>query len=178
MLCSKVVFPSKKIFVKEIIPTIVEMPLVTYVKPTFSTCLLATCTFDILWVSIGVHNMFAHVVVDFLSNKEPQHVILGLFEPIKTCEIVMAPKPCSSSMTEKTIVYVKDKEFNLQSCIFFNFMVSCKSLEMPYSRSPICLFQKQVFWGLTYAFVKGVQMDIQTCITWLKNSNKWKQAWK
>ncbi len=114
MLCSRVVFPSKNIFVKEIIPTIVEKPLVTYVKPTFSTCLLATCTFDILWVFVGVHNMFGHVVVDFLSNnKEPKHVIVGLFEPIKTSKIIMAPKPCSYSLTKKIIVYVKDKESNL-----------------------------------------------------------------
>jgi hypothetical protein len=110
MLCSRVVFPSKNIFVKEIIPTIVEKPLVTYVKPTFSTCLLATCTFDILWVFVGVHNMFGHVVVDFLSyNKEPKHVIVGLFEPIKTCEIVMAPKPCSYSLTKKKVCMSKTR---------------------------------------------------------------------
>jgi hypothetical protein len=95
-------------------PTIVEKPLVTYVKLIFNTCLLATCTFDILWVFVGVHNMFVHVVVDCLSNnKETKHVIVGLFEPIKTCEIVMAPKPCSYPLTKKIIVYVKDKESNL-----------------------------------------------------------------
>jgi hypothetical protein len=95
-------FSIQKKFVKEIIPTIMEKPMVTYVKCTFNTCLLATCTFDILWVFVGVHNMFAHVFVDFLSNnKEPKHVIVGLFEPIKTCEIVMAPKPCLYSLTKK-----------------------------------------------------------------------------
>lgn len=30
-LCSKVIFPSKKKFVEEIIPTLMEMVLVTYV---------------------------------------------------------------------------------------------------------------------------------------------------
>jgi hypothetical protein len=61
--------------------TIVEKPLVIYVKPTFSTCLFATCTFDIPCVFVEMHNMFVHVVIDFLSNnKEPKHVIVALLQ--------------------------------------------------------------------------------------------------
>jgi hypothetical protein len=60
-LCLKVVFPSKKMIVKEVLHTLVEKTLVTYVQLT-----LATCTFD-LWMFTRVHDVFT-LVVNFLSN--------------------------------------------------------------------------------------------------------------
>jgi hypothetical protein len=54
----KVVFPSKKLFVEEVLLAIREKKLATYVQPT-----LATCIFD-LWMSIRAHEMFT-VIVSF-----------------------------------------------------------------------------------------------------------------
>jgi hypothetical protein len=62
-----------------------------YVQPTLANCVSTTCTFD-LWMSKGMHDIFA-MVVSFISNNwETKHVINGLFEMIDTCGITMVPK--------------------------------------------------------------------------------------
>lgn len=57
-LSMKVVFPSKKLFVEEVLLVIRGKTLATYVQPT-----LATCIFD-LWMSTRAHEMFT-VIVNF-----------------------------------------------------------------------------------------------------------------
>jgi uncharacterized membrane protein YbhN (UPF0104 family) len=54
----KVVFPSKELFVEEVLVAIREKTLATYVQPT-----LATCIFYV-WMSIRAHEMFV-VIVSF-----------------------------------------------------------------------------------------------------------------
>jgi hypothetical protein len=68
-------------------------------------------------------------------------------------------------------------------------MVFCKSLGMlePFHgscfghvQSKVCqyaLTKESVCHELIYAFIKGVQINIQNCITWLKKSSKGNQAW-
>jgi hypothetical protein len=53
-------------FAEEVLLALMEKTLVTYVLHALATCLFATCTFD-LWMSIGVHDVFAFVI-NFLSN--------------------------------------------------------------------------------------------------------------
>jgi hypothetical protein len=66
-VCPKVVFPSRKAFVDDVLSRLVEKTMLTYVHPTIVNCISATCTFN-LWTSKGVHDVFA-IVVNFLSNK-------------------------------------------------------------------------------------------------------------
>jgi hypothetical protein len=66
MLCPLVVFPSRKTFVKNILPSLVEKTMTTYVEFALVNYLLTTCTFD-LWMSNGVHDVFV-VVVNFISS--------------------------------------------------------------------------------------------------------------
>ncbi len=65
--------------------------MTTYVQPTLANCLSTTCTFD-LWMSKGMHDIFAVVVSFISSNWEAKHATIGLFEMIDTCGITMASK--------------------------------------------------------------------------------------
>ncbi len=66
-LCPRVVFPSKKVFVEEVLLALVKKALVTYVQPALASYMSTTCTFD-LWMSRGTHDMFV-VIVNFLFSK-------------------------------------------------------------------------------------------------------------
>jgi hypothetical protein len=61
------VFPSRKIFVDNVLFGLMEKTMFTYVHLALEDCILAICTFD-LWMSKGAHDVFV-VVVNFLSNK-------------------------------------------------------------------------------------------------------------
>jgi hypothetical protein len=63
----KVVFPSKKAFVKGILLSLVQKTLVEYAQSILAKCDLIICTFD-LWMSKRVHDVFAMVVIFFLSD--------------------------------------------------------------------------------------------------------------
>lgn len=133
-LCPRVVFPSKKVFVEEVLLALVEKVLVTYVQLALASCMSATCTFD-LWMSIGTHDMFV-VIANFIFNKwESKHVTIGLFEAIATNGVAMAPKLWelldTFSFTNNILTYVKDEGANLQFCATtFTFVVLCKTLGM------------------------------------------------
>jgi len=61
----------------------VEETKETYVLPLLNDYSYATINFD-LWMFKGVHDVFV-LVINFLgSNWKPKHVILGLFEIVKT----------------------------------------------------------------------------------------------
>jgi hypothetical protein len=49
MLCPCIVFPSKKTLVEDILPSLVEKTMSTYVQPALVDYFLATYTFD-LWM--------------------------------------------------------------------------------------------------------------------------------
>jgi hypothetical protein len=66
MLCRRVVFPSKKVFVEKILLALVEKTMVTYVQLALASCTSTTCTFD-LWMSVRRHDVFA-MVVNLLST--------------------------------------------------------------------------------------------------------------
>jgi hypothetical protein len=55
--------PLKKTFVGEVLPSLFEKAMITYVQPTLANCLLAICTFD-LWMSKGARDVF--YVVNFI----------------------------------------------------------------------------------------------------------------
>jgi hypothetical protein len=70
-LCWRVVFPSYKIFVEEILPSLVLKTIINHLHPTLNKCLLVSCTFN-FWMLKGVHDMFT-IVDNFLSiKKEPK----------------------------------------------------------------------------------------------------------
>jgi hypothetical protein len=52
----KVVFPSKKLFVEEVLLAIRGKTLATYVQPTLATC------FFLKWMSTRAHEMFIVIV--------------------------------------------------------------------------------------------------------------------
>ncbi len=87
-------------------------------------------------------------------------------------------------LIHKILAYVKDARSNLQTCTStLNLVVSCVSfsmlkpldhaLGMPYQRLLICddllTYEKNVL-GLSYTFIKIVQVNIQKCITQGKKS--------
>lgn len=123
-------FLSNKKFVEEVLPTLVENTLVTYVQLTLATCFPTTCTFD-LWMFVRAHDVF---VVNFLSknNLELKHVTIGLFKAIEISGATMIKLRALLnifSFLENIIAYVKDEGPNSQCCVIdFNLMVSCKSL--------------------------------------------------
>jgi hypothetical protein len=121
--------------VEEVLPTLVENNLMTYVQLVLATCLSTTCTFD-LWMFVRAHDLF---VVNFLSNNnlEFKHATIGLFKDIETSRATMVVKLWMflskfSFMEKKSLIaYVKDEGPNSQCCVIaFNLMVSCKSLSM------------------------------------------------
>jgi hypothetical protein len=104
----------KKAFVENVLPSLVEKTMVTYVQPALVNCLLATCTLDLLK---GMHYIFV-VVVNFIFNSwEAKHVIVGLFEVINTNGMAMAPKLQELLdrfvLIDKIVAYVKDERSNL-----------------------------------------------------------------
>ncbi len=91
MLCLWVVFPFRKTFVEEILSNLVKKTMNTYVVPALVNYLSITCTFD-LWMSKGVHVVFACVVNFISSDLEANHVMIRLFEMIDTSSATMATK--------------------------------------------------------------------------------------
>jgi hypothetical protein len=72
------VFPNKNVFVDDVLFSLVEKTMFTYVHLALTYYISTTYTFD-LWLSKGVHDVFT-IVVNFLSNKwEAKHVIIKLF---------------------------------------------------------------------------------------------------
>jgi hypothetical protein len=84
----------------------------------------------------------------------------------------------------KILAHVENEESNLQTCVSaLNLVVSSVSFSMlkpfdgpcfwvPYQGLPICddfFTYEKIFHGLSYTFIKIVQVDIQKCIT---QSNK------
>jgi hypothetical protein len=69
-LCPKVIFPSKKLFMEEVLLALVEKTLVTFVQLALVTCLFTTCTFD-MWMLARAHNMF---------------VVVSIFDPTIACD--------------------------------------------------------------------------------------------
>jgi hypothetical protein len=65
-LCPKVVFLSRKKISTEILPNLVEKMKEIYVLPKLINCISTTPSFD-LWMSKGVHDIFA-LVINFLES--------------------------------------------------------------------------------------------------------------
>jgi hypothetical protein len=74
------------------------------------------------------------MVVNFLStNWEPKHIIVGLFEANDTSGFAMVMKLKhildKFALTHKIVAYVKDKGFNLRTCVqALKVVVSCGHL--------------------------------------------------
>jgi len=64
-LCPKMVFPSK--FIEKVMLSPMQKTLLEYVQHVLTTCVLATCTFDI-WMLKGAHNVFVVVINSILEN--------------------------------------------------------------------------------------------------------------
>jgi hypothetical protein len=176
MLCPKVVFINKKVFVDDVISKLVEKIMFTYVHPTFVDCISATCTFD-LWMSKGTHDVFV-VVVNFMSNKwEAKHITIKLFEVSNFSGVTMVPRLQQLldkfSLTQKILAYVKDEGSNLQTYAnTLNYVFSCVSLVMmePFDGSCFghtlskvyhyAITNEKVAQELSYAFIKITQMNI------------------
>jgi hypothetical protein len=81
------IFPHIKVFVDDVISRLVEKIMFIYVHLALTYYISSTYT---LWMSKGVHDVFA-VVVNFLSNKwEAKHFIIRLFKMFDTNGVTMA----------------------------------------------------------------------------------------
>ena len=90
-LCPRIVFPSRKVFTDEVLPTLVERTLQVYVLPALDSCISAGASFD-LWMSKGAYDVFGLVVNFVNSDWEPKHFTIGLFEATEIVSHGMAVK--------------------------------------------------------------------------------------
>ncbi len=72
-------FPSRKQFSQEILPNLVEKTKQVYVLPKLIDCIYATTSFD-LWMSKGAHDIFALVIKNLGSNRQPKQITIALFK--------------------------------------------------------------------------------------------------
>ncbi len=87
-------FPTKRDFVKEILPSSVQKnigrPCATYLKwMSFNHLHLSTFTFDLRMLK-GARDVLFYIVVS--NNWEPKHVYSELFEAIDTFGVAMVAR--------------------------------------------------------------------------------------
>jgi len=80
-LCLKVVLPSTKQFLKEVLSKL-EKNNQLFVLPALANCYFVT-TFD-LWMSKGTYDIFALVNKFLKTNWQPKHIAIGLFGAFDT----------------------------------------------------------------------------------------------
>ncbi len=80
-LCLKVVLPSTKQFLKEILSKL-EQNNQLYVLLALANCYFVT-TFD-LWMSKGAYDIFALINKFLGTNWQPKHIVIGLFGAFDT----------------------------------------------------------------------------------------------
>jgi len=72
----------------EVLPNMVEKTKEICVIPTFTSCIICTCSFD-LWMSHVGFDIVA-IVVSFINTSfEPCHVTIGIFEVHNTTSATM-----------------------------------------------------------------------------------------
>jgi len=89
-----------------------------YVLPKLTNCICAIASFD-LWMSKGVHDIFA-LVINFLgSNWQPKQITIGLFETTKITRQTLINNLTKLfdqyGLRNKIIAYVKDDGSNLNT---------------------------------------------------------------
>jgi hypothetical protein len=93
-------------------------------------CIFATTSFD-LWMSKGVHDIFA-LVINFLgSDWQPKQITIGFFEAIEITRQTLANNLTKLfdqyGLRNKIIAYVKDEDSNLNTMtIDLKFVVKCE----------------------------------------------------
>jgi hypothetical protein len=96
----------------------VEKTKEIYVLPWLNDCSCATTNFD-LWMFKGAHDVFILVIIFWGSNWKSKHVVLGLFEAIKTKGQELAKYFIelldAYGLRNKIIAYVKDEGSNLNT---------------------------------------------------------------
>jgi hypothetical protein len=77
-----VVFPSKKPFSHEVLSNLVEKTKQTNLLPNLVNCNFTIASFD-LWMSKGMHDVFALVVKLLGKDYMPKYITTSLFEVSK-----------------------------------------------------------------------------------------------
>jgi hypothetical protein len=129
-LCPKLNFPSINQFSQDILLGLVKKTNQLYVVPTLAKCHYATTSFD-LWMFKGACDVFALVIYFLSSGWQSKHVIINLFEAIKTIGQVLAKSLIELldkyGLRKKIIVYVKDEGSNLNAMTrALKFVVNCE----------------------------------------------------
>jgi len=89
--CSRVVFPSWVMFVKEVLLAMVKKTMQLHVLPELAKATTLSTSFD-LWMSRGSVDTFA-LVINYLNESwMPQHVTIGLFEVHETIGLLWLVK--------------------------------------------------------------------------------------
>jgi hypothetical protein len=89
-----------------------------YVLRKLIDCIFVTTSFD-LWMSTGMHDIFA-LVINFLRfDQQPKQINIGLFEAIETIGQALANNSTKLfdqyGLRNKIIAYVKDEGSNLNT---------------------------------------------------------------
>ncbi len=116
--CSRVVFPSWVMFVKEVLLAMVKKTMQLHVLPELVKATTLSTSFD-LWMFRGSVDTFA-LVINYLNESwMPQHVTIGLFEVHETIGLFVVGQMCSLfekyDLMHRMIAFVKDENINLIS---------------------------------------------------------------
>jgi hypothetical protein len=98
------------------------------VLPKLIDCMFTTSSFD-LWMSKGVHDIFALIIKKLGFDWQPKQVTIGFFEAIETIEqtLVLTKSFNQYGLRNKIIAYVKDKGSNLNTMtITLKSIVKCE----------------------------------------------------
>ncbi len=132
-----------------------EKTIELYVLPALIECYYATMSFD-LWMFKRGYDVFTLVVNFLSSNLQLKHVIIGLFEAIKTIGQALAKKfdiiVGQVWFKEENIIYVKDEGFHFNEMISaLKSIINCEYLGIKESFQGTCF---------VHAFSKAFQYGI------------------
>jgi hypothetical protein len=173
----KVVFPSW-ILLKKTIPTLIKKIFALHVQPTPSTYLSTTCTFYIWMSTLFAQAVFVVVVRFKLSNYEPKHVTIGLFETTNTSGASMVARLQHLFNMFNLFLFISHRwgvRF-ANYVIALNHLVSCNNLVVfePFDGSCFqhalfnfliwITFNNKITHGFKYTSIKSIQVDVQNFI--------------
>jgi len=162
----------------------VEKTKEVYILPKLTNCFFSIASFD-MWMSKGVHDIFAFVINLLGSDWQPKQVTIDFFEATKITGQKLVNNLTNFfdqyGFKNNIIAYVKDEGSNLNTMtivlkyvvkyevfgLYENFQGSCfghvfsKACQYANTNEKVCR-------NLKFVSIKFAQSHLQKCITWLK----------
>lgn len=178
----KVVFPSW-ILLKKIIPTLIKKIFALHVQPTPSTYLSTTCTFSIWMSTLITHVVFVALVSFKLSNYEPKHVTIGLFETTNTSGVSMVTRLQHLFNMFNFFLFISHRwgvqfanyVIALDHLVSCNYLVVFELFDGSYFEHALfnfliwITFNNKITHGFKYTSIKSIQVDVKKFIILSKN---------